>query len=143
MQISNSIHTKIKFTLEKPVDNTIPFLDLSIGKIHNSFQYSMYVKDSHSNTCLPFNSFVPNSRKINLIYSETRRAIYRSSNAVEREKSLNIIKQRFLANGYPKNFIEKHKFVEKTFLLLRLKKLLTITSRYHTTVKHKSTASNA
>ena len=86
LQISNSIHTKIKFTLEKPVDNTIPFLDLSIGKIHNSFQYSMYVKDCHSNTCLPFNSFVPNSRKINLIYSETRRAINRSSNAVGRGK---------------------------------------------------------
>ena len=41
---------------------------------------------------------------------------------LEGEKSLNIIKQRFLANGYPKNFIEKHKFVEKNVSVVEAKK---------------------
>jgi len=110
LQISNSITASIKFTIEQPVDNEIPFLDLSVIRCGPKFQYKIYIKNSHSNTCLPFDSFVPNNRKMNLITAETRRAVERSSNDQHRAESVAKIQSRFSLNKYPPQIIRKHTF---------------------------------
>ena len=55
---SNSVSTSIKFTLEKPVNQEIPFLDVSLRRSESNFEYEVYIKPTHSNSCLPYDSFV-------------------------------------------------------------------------------------
>jgi len=113
LDLSNSISANIKFTLEKPRDDEISFLDVMVHRSGDSFQYKLYTKETHSNTCLPFDSFVPVNRKRSLVISETRRAVERSSNEQNRCESLNVIKNRFLRNNYPPQFIQKHTFTSQ------------------------------
>ena len=110
LNICNSFNKNIKFTLEMPTNNAIPFLDTVVYQEQGSFQYHLHVKPTHSNTCLPFSSFVPNSRKRNLVLSETRRALKRSSNAQNNKKSFKIISDRLKANGYTDKFITQHSY---------------------------------
>jgi nucleoside-specific outer membrane channel protein Tsx len=44
LNIFNNIHPKIKFTIEKEINNKINFLDLSIEKNHNNLQLGIYRK---------------------------------------------------------------------------------------------------
>ena len=110
LQVCNSISQCIQFTLELPIDNQISFLDCKLSLVNGCFEYSLFVKNTHSNTCLPFTSFVPNSRKKQLVHSETRRAINRSSNHSNRATSLQIITDRLHQNKYPSKFVRKHTY---------------------------------
>jgi hypothetical protein len=55
----NNIHPNIKFTIEKEVNNTINFLDLSINKADNNLQLGIYRKPTttdsiiHNDSCHP------------------------------------------------------------------------------------------
>ena len=70
------------------------------------FQFELYVKPTHSGTCLPFNSYVPTQRKQCLIISENIRA-RRVSSLVKQQKSIELANSRLIKNGYPENFIRK------------------------------------
>jgi hypothetical protein len=56
----NKIHPKIKFTMEKEINNKINFLDPSIEKTHNNLQFGIYRKPTttdliiHNDSCHPY-----------------------------------------------------------------------------------------
>jgi hypothetical protein len=102
---ANHVHPTIKFTLEKAVDEKLAFLDTLVHRINNSFQVELYIKPTHSGTCLPSSSHVPLARKKCLVMSETIRA-YRVASPQYRTNSLNKISNRLLANGYHQKFID-------------------------------------
>ena len=55
---------------------------------------------------LPFNSFTPMTVKRGIIIGEIRRAIHRASNAVNKCKSLQMVMDRFISNGYPPHLLK-------------------------------------
>lgn len=105
----NRTNVAINFTIELPDNNTIPFLDTLVKWSSDSrkFTFQLYIKPTHSGACLPYSSYVPKSRKTNLVKSETTRAIRNSSHAeksISTEKITTLLKR----NGYPQSFITKY-----------------------------------
>ena len=103
LTVNNQVHPNIRFTLELPTDNDLPFLDILIHK-GQQFDFSLYIKPTHSGTTLPFSAHVPTSMKRNLMRNEAIRADRNSSDTL-RHKSRALLNSRFRDNGYPPRFI--------------------------------------
>jgi len=73
LQYINSLNPFIQFTVENSINDSISFLDTSVSLNNGHFNTTLFIKPTHSGTCLPFSACVPNSRKINLIRSESHR----------------------------------------------------------------------
>ena len=103
---ANSLHPAMKFTLEEAVCDSLPFLDTSVhyNREHRKFEFSLHVKNMHSNSCLPFSSFVPMSRKRSLLIGENHR-VNRNSSLINLNKSKAELRKRFLANGYNQKIV--------------------------------------
>ena len=58
LKIANDLNDKIKFTLEVPQNNELPFLDMlvSFDPISKAFSTKLYVKPIHSRYILPWDS---------------------------------------------------------------------------------------
>ena len=96
----------IAFTLEKPENNSLPYLDVLVTKENCHFSHKLFAKPLHSGCCLPFDAFVPDSRKKCLITSEIKRA-RRNTSDPNKGDSENIVKKRLQRNGYPQKFINR------------------------------------
>jgi len=103
----NSLHPKIKFTLETEKDNKINFLDLTIYNQTGSFSYSIYRKDTFSDAVIPANSFSPWQHKLSAFHAMIYRWVNVPMNEENKSKELNIIKQIANDNGFRKEIIEK------------------------------------
>ena len=108
LSVANSVSPSIQFTLEKPEEDGLPYLDLKLTLNQFSrFDYSLYVKPIHSGHMLPFDSVTPYRRKMSLLVSELRRAKRCSSNNENLEISIDIVVSRFRANRYPERMIRE------------------------------------
>ena len=105
---ANGIHSAIQFTLEKAQENALPFLDVMVtfDRSCRSFQFSLFIKSVHSDSCLPFSSYVPDSRKRALLIGENHRVLRNSSDSKLQESKMRL-RKRFVANGYPQKVLEK------------------------------------
>ena len=71
----NCQHPNIKFTVEKQVDNKLPFLDILIElSDNNAFSTSTYHKKTYTGLLLNYFSFTPSGYKIGLIKTLIDRA---------------------------------------------------------------------
>ena len=53
----NSLDPNIQFTIEKEVENCLPFLDLKImKKLNGELQFTVYRKETHTDSYLKFQS---------------------------------------------------------------------------------------
>lgn len=106
---ANSINRCIQFTMEEPVDNTIPFLDVMVKANYmlDTFSFQLYVKPLHSGCMMPSTSAVPQSRKESILANEINRAVRNSSGPDETIESLRTIQTRFAANGYTRRQIDR------------------------------------
>ncbi|KAK9886134.1 hypothetical protein WA026_014921 [Henosepilachna vigintioctopunctata] len=59
----NSIHPKIKFTLEEELDNSINFIDITIKKLDDKHSFSVYHKPSQTDTVIHNSSVHPIQQK--------------------------------------------------------------------------------
>ena len=103
----NSVNKCIQFTIEEPHNSKLPFLDLMIfySLSKNCFSSSIYFKDCHSGTILPWSSNVAISTKRNTVINEFSRAIRNSSDEEKKLLSMSLVQQRFCNNGYPRKFL--------------------------------------
>jgi len=101
----NQVNAAIKFTLEEPTNDVLPFLDLKVQLNVSSFTTSLHVKPLHSGTYLPFDSFCPLDRKRSLVKSELLRS-KRNSSEFNQIASKNIIRKRLQNNLYTEKFID-------------------------------------
>ena len=69
-----SLHTSLKFTSKKKVNQSLPFLDVSVTKSTNNFTTSVYRKATFTGEYIRWNSFGPKTRKTNPIATLTQRA---------------------------------------------------------------------
>jgi hypothetical protein len=108
LEVANSIHPSIKFTCENPKENRLPFLDTEVYLLSSGqFEYRLFVKPIHSGHVVPSRSHIPQHQKFSVMVNEFRRADRCSSNRENRVYSMNIIRDRFLSNGYPLQQVDK------------------------------------
>ena len=107
LSICNDVHPNIVFTIEQPVNGTLPFLDVLLSHHEDRFSYRLYVKPSHSGAVIPWDSHHPRSMIINILKNEMRRATRNGSGPLQIEEGRNIISKRYKANGYPEHAIKR------------------------------------
>ena len=70
----NSIDPHIKFTIELPGTDGLPFLDTMTKPTSNSIESTVYRKPTHTDRYLYYNSNHPISAKLSVIHTLTHRA---------------------------------------------------------------------
>ena len=70
----NFLRTSLKFTSEKEINQSLPFLDVLVTKSTNNFTTSVYRKATFIGEYIRWNSFGPKTRKTNLITTLIHRA---------------------------------------------------------------------
>ncbi len=108
LMMANSLNDKIKFTLETPYNNELPFLDtlVSFDPKLKAFFTKLYIKPIHSRSIMPWDSHGSISSKQAILIGETKRAIACSMDSRGVKESLSKVKEIFLANGYPNKFVD-------------------------------------
>ncbi|KAK4887785.1 hypothetical protein RN001_004056 [Aquatica leii] len=97
----NSIHPKIKFTLDIESNNSLSYLDLKISRFNNKFNFDIFRKSSHTDCVIPFNSCHPFSHKTAAFRSYFHRLFSIPLSPSNFAKEHKIINQIGLNNGYP------------------------------------------
>ena len=103
----NSQHNCIKFTFDIEDNKQLNFLDVKITKTKNSFQTSLFRKSTVSSLGLQFDSSVPHHFRTNIISYLIDRAFKICSIELVFTLELKFLKQIFLCNNFPINFIDK------------------------------------
>jgi hypothetical protein len=108
LAIANDQNDAIKFTLEQPVNNQLPFLDtmVSFNPNSNTFSTSLYIKPIHSRCIVPWSSHGSVASKRAILIGEIKRAITNSSNSKALQESLARVTELFTNNGYPRHMIK-------------------------------------
>ena len=85
---ANSINTALKFTVEIPEDNCLPFLDTMVTfHPHNGrFSTKLYMKPIHSQCITSLDRHGPISQKRGILIGEIRRAMSRSTDPRDHKK---------------------------------------------------------
>lgn len=111
---ANNLNSALKFTVEIPQNNRLPFLDtlVTLHPENGRFTSTLYTKPIHSQCVTPWDSHGPISQKRGILIGEIRRAISRSTDTQSQRISLRYITQLYTKNGYPKSFIRST--IEKT-----------------------------
>ena len=102
----NSQQSCIKFTVDIE-DNHLNFLDVDITKTENPFQTSVFRKSTFSGLGLQFDSSIPHHFWTNIISCLIDRAFKICSTELAFSLELKFLKQFFLGNNFPINFIDK------------------------------------
>ena len=104
----NSIFpAEINFTYELEEERTINFLDMTITRKDDSFQYEFYRKPTHSGKYMDYTNHCPEATKLNIISSETRRVLDCCSEISLAWKHLETVRASFLASNYPEGVVAK------------------------------------
>ena len=121
----NSRHRNIKFTFEEEQDNKISFLDISITRVGNKLQTSLFRKKTFSGVYLNFSSHLPNIYKKGLIDTLLYRAYNACSSYASFDQEINYLKTVWQKNSFPLFFIDKcaQKFLNKLFIKRNHQKL--------------------
>ena len=107
LEFINTIHNNIKFTIEKEVDKSINFLDLTITRENNTHNFSIFHKPSYTDTVIHSTSCHPIQHKFASFHSMLHRLLTVPLQTINFNKELNIIKQIAVNNGYNPNIIDK------------------------------------
>ena len=103
----NSRHRSIKFTFEEEQDDKISFLDISITRVGNELQTSLFRKTTFSGVYLNFNSHLPNMYKKGLIDTLLYRAYNICSSYASFDQEISYLKAVWQKNSFPLFFIDK------------------------------------
>ena len=107
----NTIHPTIQFIIEHTGDTgELAFLDTKISILESgAYTTELYVKPTSSPVIVHFQSALPMSTKKNTVRSQMLRAVRVSSPGLPRARSLAIIQELFLKNGYPRHLLTRLK----------------------------------
>ncbi|XP_072381211.1 uncharacterized protein [Diabrotica undecimpunctata] len=103
----NQIHPNIKFTMELESSQSINFLDLTITRLNDHFDFSIYRKPTQTDHIIPLSSNHPMSHKYAAFHSYIHRLETIPLSQSNYQTELNILKQIASNNGYDPNLINK------------------------------------
>ena len=121
LKYMNSRHQNIKFTFEEEHNNKIAFLDISITRVGNELQTSLFRKKTFSGVYLNFNNHLPSKYKKGLLQTLLYRAYNICLNYANLHQEIVYLKSVWQKNSFPLFFIYKcvHKFLNSLFLKRR------------------------
>ena len=99
-------HGELTFTMEKEVNQELPFLDILMKRQGSSIGRDVYRKETNSGIILNANSNHPKSMKLGILKSLTLRSL-RLSDVNHREVELGRLRESFKANGYKETTINR------------------------------------
>ena len=103
----NSCHVNMSFTTETEQNNKISFLDVKVIREPGNFITSVYRKPIFSGVCTNFDSFIPDTYKIGMIYTLVNRCFRICSSWSMFHQQFILLREIFQKNGYPENFIDR------------------------------------
>ena len=103
----NSRHPNVKFTMEKEVNQVIPFLDVLIDNRSNILNTTTYHKSTYSGLLLNFDSFTSRFYKISLIKCLIDRAYKINNTWASFHNDVTKIKETLKRNSFPPFLIDK------------------------------------
>ena len=103
--ILNPVNSSLTFTIEEENNGQLPILDVLVERCDFSFLTSVYKKPTFTELYLNWHSFVPKSRKLNLIRCISYRDLHICSDC-KIENELKVIKDIFIDYGYPEEVID-------------------------------------
>jgi hypothetical protein len=106
LEYINSLHEKIKFTLEIEKENKINFLDLTITKNENKLFFNIYRKPSYSDAIIPKESLHPRQHKLAFFNCMIHRAFSIPLSEKDLNNEINIIKNIAINNGFDIKLID-------------------------------------
>ena len=86
---------------------TNSFLDVQIIREDNTFITSVYRKPTFSGVDIHFDSFLPSTYKFGTVYTLPYRCLRIFSSWTKLYNDLVCLKEIFLKNGYPEDFVNK------------------------------------
>ena len=104
----NTIHPNIRFTIEKSVQSSIPFLDIKLTIVDNLINTEVFRKPTFTACLLNFKSIVPRQWKIALIKTLVYRAYRLSSSWSAFDNEIKILKDILTFNNFPYWWLERH-----------------------------------
>ena len=103
----NGWHTNMSFTIEREKQNRMSFLDIEIICEYKTFTTSVYRKPTFSGIYTYFDSFLPSTYKFGSVYTLVYNCLPISSSCTKFHIELICLKEIFLKNGCPEDFINK------------------------------------
>ena len=104
----NSFHANIKFTVEREMDSSLPFLDVLIVKSGDgALNTEVYRKPTHTNQYLNYSSNHPTFVKQGIVKCLKSRAVAISSNKRLLDKEISVLHKAFRSNGYPTDVLDR------------------------------------
>ena len=100
----NDKHPNIKFTSEIENNRCLPFLDINIKRVNNSFTTSVYRKPTFTGLMTKFSSAIPNQYKKNLVTTLVIRAYNICSNYFDLHDEFKFLEQTLFKNGFSVTF---------------------------------------
>ena len=104
----NSKHPNIRFTKELEEDKKLSFLDVTVTRIDNKFETSVFRKKTFTGLGSHYLSFEPMLYKINAVRTLIFRAYHLSSTYLNFTNEINFLKNYFFDNGFPSNIFYKY-----------------------------------
>ena len=99
-----SFYSSLRFTFEKELNSSLPFLDVLVEKHKTGFITSVYRKSCFTGQYVHWDSFSPTKRKINLVTTLVYRAMFICSSS-RLQAELDKIRSILVVNGYPNHII--------------------------------------
>ena len=102
----NSFHSALKFTMEKEINNCLPFLDMKIKNDNGMLSSEWYRKQTDTGLTLNFHSLAPFKYKKSVLIGYVYRIYNSCSNWMNIHKSLEEAKIILVKNQYPPDLID-------------------------------------
>jgi hypothetical protein len=106
LNLINTKHVNIKFTIEHEVNNQLPFLDTCVTRCVNKYSTKVYHKKTFTGTYLNWTSLTARSYKVGLIRCLINRIWQICSEPGEREIEKIKLKAILRKNDYPSEIID-------------------------------------
>ena len=97
----NFCHVNMSFTIETEKNNKISFLDVNVICELGKFITSGYRKPTFNGVNTHFNSFLPDTYKIDMIYTLVNRCLWICSSCSMFHQQFTHLREIFQKNGYP------------------------------------------
>ena len=97
----------MSFTIEREKQNRMSFLDIEIICEYKTFTTSVYRKPTFSGVYTYFDSFLPSTYKFGSVYTLAYKCFSIFSSWTKLHNELVCLKETFLKNGCPEDFINK------------------------------------
>ena len=109
-----SIDPHIKFTIELPGTDGLPFLDTLTKPTPNSIECTVYRKPTHTDRYLDYNYNHPISAKLSVMHTLIHRAKQVCSSPELLAKEMDHLQKVLQDNHYPTQFFQQGKTQQKT-----------------------------